>query len=659
MKKISTCIGLCLLLTTLPAYPGGQLTTLDFTGFPALPPGPIPGSFAVGVIPMQWDSRCLPLSYTMNTLEAPNTLPPLDFDATREVMQRALDAWNDIPTSFIEMHVGEAEIQRPRLGAFAYTAFDFVNEINFLSDARDGWGAISPSVSFTADVVLSAGTDIDGDLDSDVFDPAAEGIETCADIDGDGDFELPAGTYAAGTMIDNDVSFSDTFVWTTGPPDAVFGNIDFEGISVHEFGHSHGLSHSAVNQIGPEDGTGATMLPGINSGDPLGELALRTPSPDDAAWSSFVYPEGTAESGLAALQPGDVAFGDVYGVITGEVTHGAQGLPLAGGHVFAMEKHSGELAAAHYTGNVRLTWIPGAFFGVLPGFPEFHLVDGRYTLPVPAGKYHLAIEAVDGAPVLPTSISTVTATGNILGQLAFNEEPLVKVDDGELEPRQVKVRAGETVTGIDHTTSVDVNLDSFDTVGPIAFLDFDKIGLGGLPPGSTYAVAVPAAEIRAVLDAGLVPKGIAYRLFLSEPSVVPTFTQASLAAGTLDEGGVASIDLEEPLVRKRGFLGQDNDYAPLYFQEPHEVAEEIEDALDDGASHLFLVLQWPETFDGLYGLPPFIGLDAGQQAGLLGRSFYSVDGESWIGWPTFNFMFRLVTGEVPDEDDDSDSDSDD
>ena len=89
--------------------------------------------------------------------------------------------------------------------------------------------------------------------------------------------------------------------------------------AAHELGHSHGLSHSAVNQISATDGTGATMFPAVFSNDAVGQEGLRSLSTDDVAWSSFVYPEGSAASGLAALQPGDIAFDDAYGVITGDV----------------------------------------------------------------------------------------------------------------------------------------------------------------------------------------------------------------------------------------------------------------------------------------------------------------------------------------------------
>jgi hypothetical protein len=73
------------------------------------------------------------------------------------------------------------------------------------------------------------------------------------------------------------------------------------------------------NQTSAVDGDGSTMFPFIDTGDPASEFAQRSPAVDDIAWSSYRYPEGTAATGPAAIQPGDVTFSNVFGVITGQV----------------------------------------------------------------------------------------------------------------------------------------------------------------------------------------------------------------------------------------------------------------------------------------------------------------------------------------------------
>ena len=92
-----------------------------------------------------------------------------------------------------------------------------------------------------------------------------------------------------------------------------------------------------------------------------------------------------------------------------------------------------------------------------------------------------------------------------------------------------------------------------------------------------------------------------------------------------------------------GFLGQENDYSPLFFDNPRKVARDLERAIDHGAESFFLVLRLPETFAGTTGSPPGVGLDFGQSIGLLGRSHLSTDGgETFFAVPAVNFMFRLI-----------------
>ena len=120
------------------------------------------------------------------------------------------------------------------------------------------------------------------------------------DVDGDGDLEFPAGFYKAGTILDNDVQFntkaSNGFRFTVGDAaaDTITRSVDLGTVAVHEFGHSHGLSHSLNNQNSATDGSGATMFPFIDTGDPAAELAQRTLDADDIAYSSLLLSGGHA-----------------------------------------------------------------------------------------------------------------------------------------------------------------------------------------------------------------------------------------------------------------------------------------------------------------------------------------------------------------------------
>ncbi|MEO1171361.1 MAG: matrixin family metalloprotease, partial [Myxococcota bacterium] len=210
-----------------------------------------------------WDERCANIEYTFNSnLPAnPGTGAEIPPEVLAQEVQNGLDRWNEIPTSYIEMNVTSIR----DLGARPRVAGDFINEITFVTAPDFTALASSPSTTLLADATFAVGDDLDGDGDSDVFDPVALGFDTCRDVDGDGDIEFPAGDYRAGTILDNDVQFSTTVFWETGATDT--GGADVDAVSTHEFGHSHGHNHSLINQISDTDGTGSTMFPFIDTTD--------------------------------------------------------------------------------------------------------------------------------------------------------------------------------------------------------------------------------------------------------------------------------------------------------------------------------------------------------------------------------------------------------
>src|SRR6185295_12690191 len=303
---------------------------------------PIPGHILARVIGIKWDARSIPVPYKMNnTLNPiPNPLGPafLSLADATTALQASFNAWNNIPTSYMNSQI-VGTTNNPGL-----VGFNMINELSFRTSAGFNAIASSPSTNLIQDTTLVDGDDIDGDGDSDV----SSAITTATDVDGDGDIEFPAGLYKAGTILDNDVQFntkvSNGFRFTIDDAlaDTVTRSVDLECVAVHEFGHSFGLSHAMDNQTNSTDGHGATMFPLIDTGDPAAELGQATPDIDDTAWASFIYPEGTAASGPAALQPGDVPFASVFGLITGEARHGVLNQPLAGGSVTAVDRNAGK-----------------------------------------------------------------------------------------------------------------------------------------------------------------------------------------------------------------------------------------------------------------------------------------------------------------------------
>ena len=167
----------------IQANAGGVLEAIDLTGNV---PSPIPGQIIANIIGMKWDVRSIPVRYRVNDTQnpIPNPLGPAFLtvaDATT-VLQRSLDAWNDIPTSYIQMQIVGTRNNPGLIG------FDMVNEITFRTAATFGAIASSASLTLIRDTAFTPGMSLDADGDSDV----AAGITVATDVDGDGDIEFPA-----------------------------------------------------------------------------------------------------------------------------------------------------------------------------------------------------------------------------------------------------------------------------------------------------------------------------------------------------------------------------------------------------------------------------------------------------------------------------------
>jgi hypothetical protein len=480
-----------------------------------------------------------------------------------------------------------------------------------------------------------------------------------SDVDADGDIEFPAGFYEAGTILDNDVQFNTKvsnglrFTVDDADLDAVGRSVDLRTVALHEFGHSFGLSHVLANNKSRTSGRGAVMFPFIDTGDPEAERSGRSLDSDDIAMASLLYPEGSATHGPAALQPGDVRFGAVYGRLTGAVGHGtvlgADGLPqpIAGAFVYAVDRKTGELVSTAPSGRARLSFDPtsgGLFF--LPS-ATLGVIDGRYEMAVPTGSYTVGVEALDGTPAAAANVSYSAQVGGFYGLLNFNEELWNGPREGAIEwrtgdGRPVLVKGGRTTHAIDFVTNNVVNLGSFG--------NRNFIGFTGLTPGSYYAVRVPASEILAAA-AGWKWFGIQSALFetaIADASVVPLFAEAAITTGSVAADGTPTIHLSTPLARTTSFVAADNDFAPMFVKYPNLLGLLVRAGVAFGhVTDLFLVLRLPTTtpFPGISALPPLIGLDGGvaqNDAPIAGRSYTSPDGMTWTQSTTFNFRFSLT-----------------
>jgi hypothetical protein len=599
------------------------------------------------VIGIRWDARSIPVQYRVNnTLDPiPNPLGAafLSVAAATTELQSSLDRWNNIPTSYINMQI-VGTTNNPGL-----VGFNFVNEISFRTAAGFTAIASSPSTNLITDVTLVDGDLIDGDADPDV----SSAITVATDVDGDGDLEFPAGFYKAGTILDNDVQFntkvSNGLRFTIDPAqaDAVTRSVDLNCVAVHEFGHSFGLSHTLDNQRSGTDGDGSTMFPFIDTGDPASELQQGTVSPDDVAYASFYYPEGTAATGPGALQPGDVPFANAYGLIKGELRHGVLNQPIAGSMLRAINRQTGAATVSAFSGTANLSFNPangGLFF--VPTVADA-ITNGDYTIPVTPGSYDVLVEATDGSPVAAANISFTCQIGNFFGQQNFIEEfwnnqseAAIERDPGDR--KNAHVNAGHVTGGVNIITNNVIQIAGFGARTNIGFINAPAGGF-------IYAQQFPAAQISALnggnptlLQAGL------FDTTVVDASVPVVFARAMLAKGVINPDTTATIDLATPLASETLFVAQDLDFSPFYFKNPHDLSETIRLGIADGSiQNLFLVIQiLPAPFAGVSGQPPLLGLST--QAPILGRSFLSTNGGlTFTRRNDLNFRVGMVASQVP------------
>jgi hypothetical protein len=623
---------------------GGALESIDIT---AGAPSPIPGHILARVIGIRWDARSIPVQYRINnTLDPiPNPLGAafLSVANAATTLQGSLNNWNNIPTSYIDMQI-VGTTNNPGL-----VGFNMINEISFRTAAGFTAIASSPSTSLISDTTLVDGDLIDGDGDPDV----SSAITTAQDVDNDGDIEFPAGFYKAGTILDNDVQFntkvSNGLRFTIDPAqaDAVTRSVDLNCVATHEFGHSFGLSHVLDNQNSATDGDGSTMFPFIDTGDPAAELAQGSPAPDDIAFASYFYPEGSTATGPGALQVGDVRFTNAYGLISGELRHGVLNQPVAGAQVRAISRDTGVSMVSAFTGTTNLSFNPlngGLFFvpTVAAAIPN-----GNYTIPVPTGNYNVQIEAVDGSPAAAGNISFTCQIGSFFGQQNFIEEFYNNNSEGALErdagdDKNVHVNVGETHSGVNLVTNDVFTISGFGARTNIGFIN---------PPagGFIYAQQFPASQISA-LNGGN-PALLQAGLFDTVPldnSVPVVFARAMLVKGVINPDTTATLDLAAPLASESLFVAQDTDFAPFYFKNPHDLSETVRLGIANGSiQNLFLVIQIrPAPFAGISAQPPLLGLST--QAPILGRSFLSTNGGlTFTRRNDLNFRISMVASQIP------------
>jgi hypothetical protein len=675
-KFLLPLILLSLALASWPLIANTIVEDLDISGFRPSPR--YPGLVLAHPTPQSWQ-RCPLVHFRVNdNLDPiPNPLGPafLRVEDTLPVFRQAAKLWNDIPTSFMEIQV-DGTVDNP-----GRTRFDFVNEISFRTGPLGTLGF--PNVAFRGvferdlgiiaavrrttlltDFEFVDGLDADGDGDVDF----TASISQCGDQDSDGDIEMAAGAYKAGAIIDSDIMFATGtnvggvtdpgFRYTIDPADidANPRSVDLFAVAVQAFGLATGVGHSMTNQPADDDGTDSVLYPYIDASDPQSELDKRALDLDSILTASRRYPEGSAATGAAALQPGDVAFAPTVGYITGNVTLGATNQPLAGANVFAIDHTTGRVVSSTISGHTLWDTQRNGFNSVFTSV-DVNVESGRYSLVVPPGVYDIGVEAVDDAPAGHQHINLETLAAFLLGQevgfRSYDEEFYNGASEGALErdPGQrtpVAVRAGQTVGGIDMVINKTIDLANYGSL--------DSLGSKTAQPGTYYAVRIPTSQVLqayASVHEKAIIQGGAFMTGAADSSTVPVFGEALFTTGRVNPDGSATLDLQSPLASTKKLVAQEFDFTPFWFPNAPAVSQKVRKGIGNGGiQDLFLVLRVPEdgNFPGFSHTPPLIGRDGGvatNDSPIYGYSYTSTDGRTFTRSTDFNFMFKLILSEDP------------
>jgi hypothetical protein len=637
---------LCVAATTLVLgqTQAGALLTAGFRVVPDT--SPYPGQVLVELANMRWTENCARVSYSLNTTIDPipdhNGEIAMSLAEARIALQAAMRSWAEIPTSYVEQHI-DGVIPNPGIARL-----DFINEVTFRS-GHLGFGptvtGLSRSFYVGIEFVAADGLDYDGDGDADFSSKA----RTCRDVDGDGDIEHPAGTVPAGTILDNDVYFFPQHTRyddvAANPVDQFFGpfedRTDLEGVATHEFGHAFGLAHSMVLDTDRDDGSGVSMSTWYQWD---GALSLRAPHSDDIAWASWLYPEGSRRSGIAALQKGDIAFDRAYSLIEGEVRDAFDN-PVIGAQPFARGLRD-EMVTNAISGAFRLSFDPVS--RTLHSLPfALAIPHGKYTLPVPRGVYRVGLESADGFPVFSGAQNNLEEIGGLIGQVGFVEEYWGGPFEGS---REWDLNVAWPVIALHDRGGVDFELD------PAWYL----LGTGEAGPeeadfsfaarGEILAVRIPTEQLLA-LDEG---RGIFIQaaLFGTTPLIEEEsgfLDMAMITTGEVRPDGSVRIDLRNPLVKEKDILIETWELTPLHVSNPGKLGDYVTRKLAGSGKDLFVVAKFPNVEHPL--IPGFNIGPTGQivrystpsQPGL-GNTYYSRDGGATYTRWTSDAYFGLTAG---------------
>lgn len=346
------------MLATFPVLAGSVNWTIDDSN---------------NVSPVKWHDANLPYKWHLNDAG----YNQLELTALEQQLKNAFAAWQNLPDSHLSFqYQGLSTESGSGDGSQLGAKIDGYNLVSF----------INRGITFTDEVLAVCAYS--------VFNSAIEITADNADLNGDGEADIPLGVYPAGSIFDADIFFDGS---------KTFSEQHIHNIALHEIGHCIGLAHSSIERT--------TMYPVLDT-DLIRGAQIK---PDDIATLASYMGKNDAQQR--------------YGRIEGTVINGVSGEAIRGAHIIAIDSETREKVVGTYS-----------------------LTGGSYSLHVPVGKYLLQIEPLDAThPGLEAARmnALVRLPDAVFFEREFYDLNESSYEEGSEEPKLFDVTAGSQTSGID------------------------------------------------------------------------------------------------------------------------------------------------------------------------------------------------------------------
>ncbi len=398
-------------------------------GGPMVVGGP---GFGVEGRPFTWDLSSGPIPYRSDGGPLSATI---NNTAAITRVQGMFQVWQDVPTA-----------------AITYTRTGSILSVGSFTD-----GDVSTAAEFN-EVVGScvAGTqspiifDADGMIfDQLVGDPNVIGFAGPCKLDPDTGRILSGGGALNGRFQDG---INNP---TASPPNFELTSNEFDEAITHELGHFSGLDHSQINvqvlnqppgNCNLDDLAGLPLMFPVFYCQSKKSAGLPTLAPDDAAWISKLYPNGS--------------YAPSYGIISG-VIYFSDGITHVQGLNVIARRLDDPSTPQDESKRIAVSVVSGFLFTGNPGQPITGTNSGGdpfgsrnptrigyYEIPAPPGTYNVQVENINSSFSGGSSVGPLDPPANTYGAIEFWHQ-YESAFDNPAQKDPVPVQAGQMTAGID------------------------------------------------------------------------------------------------------------------------------------------------------------------------------------------------------------------